>query len=419
MLTEGDLGEESGLIFAGVDWAEDGHDVHVEDEQGRRLAGGRLADGVEGIARFHDLVASHAEDPQDVVIGIETDRGLFVAALVSAGYQVFAVNPMSVSRYRDRHASSGAKSDPGDAKVLADLVRTDRHNHRPATPDSDLAQAVKVLARAHQSMIWNRRRQANQLRSALREFYPAALAAFDDLTSAETLQVLKAAPEPVLGAGLSKTQIAAALRRGGRTRGIDQRAAVIQAALRAPQLHPPPVVAAAMGAGVAALASVISEMTRQVSVLEQQLAADFEQHPDAEVVRSLPGLGTILSARVLGEFGDVPHRYLDAKSRRNYAGTSPVTRASGKKRVVLARHVRNKRLADAIYLWAFSAISASPGARAFYDQRRAAGDNHNQALRALGNHLVGFLHGCLASRTLYNEKVAWANRPSPELKTAA
>ncbi len=137
------------------------------------------------------------------------------------------------------------------------------------------------------------------------------------------------------------------------------------------------------------------------------------------MVRSLPGLGTVLGARVLGEFGDVPDRYLDAKSRRNYAGTSPVTRASGTRRVVLARHVRNKRLADAIYLWAFSAISVSPGARAFYDHRRAAGDSHSQALRALGNHLVGFLHGCLASHTPYDENTAWAHRPGAEIKAAA
>jgi transposase len=188
--------------------------VHVQDEQGRRLAGGRLPGGAGGIARFHDMAGAHAEEPREVVIGIETDRGLFVAALIAAGYRVFAVNPMPVSRYRDRHAVSGAKPDPGDAKVLADLVRTDRHNHRPAVPDSDLAGAVRVLARAHQSMIWNRRRQASQLRSALREFCPAALAAFDDLTSGEALAVLRAAPEPVPGAGLSKTQIAAALRRG-------------------------------------------------------------------------------------------------------------------------------------------------------------------------------------------------------------
>jgi transposase len=303
--------------------------------------------------------------------------------------------------------------------VLADLVRTDRHNHWPAVPDSDLAEAVKVLARAHQSMIWNRRRQANQLRSALREFYPAALAAFDDLTSAEALQVLRLAPEPALGAALSRTQIAAALRRGGRTRRISERTAAVQAALRAPQLQPPPLIAAAMGTSVAALAAVIAEMNTQAAVLEQQLAADFEQHPDAEVIRSLPGLGTILGARVLGEFGDMPNRYADAKSRRNYAGTSPITRASGTKRAVLARHARNKRLADAIYLWAFAALSASPGARAFYDHRRSAGDTHHQALRALGNHLVAFLHGCLARHTPYDEDTAWGRRTTTPHSRAA
>ena len=119
------------MIFVGVDWAEAHHDVFVQNEDGKRLGGGRLPEGVEGIARFHDLVGRHVEEPGDVVIGIETDRGLFVAALVAAGYLVFAANPMSTSRYRDRHSTSGAKSDPGDAKVLADMVRTDRHNHRP------------------------------------------------------------------------------------------------------------------------------------------------------------------------------------------------------------------------------------------------------------------------------------------------
>ncbi len=282
---------------------------------------GRLPGGVEGMARFHELAARHAQEPAEVVIGIETDRGLFAAALAAAGYQVFVVNPLSVSRYRDRYSVSGAKSDPGDAKVLADLVRTDRHNHRPAAGDSELAEAVKVLARAHQSMIWSRRRQANMLRSALREFYPAALAAFDDLTSGDAVEVLRAAPAPALGAALSRAKIAAALRRGGRQRRIGARAGQIQAALRAPQLAPAPVIAAAMGASVSASVSVIAEMTTQITVLERQLAADFEQHPDAEVARSLPGLETILGARVLGEFGDDPGRYATAKCRKNYAGT--------------------------------------------------------------------------------------------------
>jgi hypothetical protein len=407
------------MIFVGVDWAEAHHDVFVQDEDGKRLAGGRLPEGVEGIARFHEMVGAHAEEPDEVVIGIETDRGLFVGSLVAAGYQVFAVNPMSTSRYRDRHSTSGAKSDPGDAKVLADMVRTDRHNHRPVAGDSELADAIKVLARAHQTMIWARTRQTNFLRSTLREFYPAALVAFEDLTSGDALEVLKVAPTPTLGAGLSRSKIAAALRRGGRQRRVDQRAEEVQVALRAPQLQGSALVATAMGTSVSATAVVIVTMNAQVAELAQELGVHFEQHPDAEVVRSQPGLGTILSARVLGEFGDEPNRYATSKSRKNYAGTSPITRASGTKRTVLARHVRNKRLADAIYFWAFASISASPGARAFYDYRRAAGDTHHAALRHLGNRLVGILHGCLVSQSIYDENTAWGHRVELELARAA
>ncbi len=406
------------MIFVGVDWAEAHHDVYVEDEDGKRLGGGRLPEGVEGIARFHDLVGDHVEEPGEVVIGIETDRGLFVTALVAAGYEVFAVNPMSTSRYRDRHSTSGAKSDPGDAKVLADMVRTDRHNHRPVAADSETVQVVKVLARAHQTMVWSRKRQTNLLRSTLREFYPAALVAFDDLASGDALEVLRLAPTPELGRTMSQSKIAAALRRGGRQRRIDDRAAEIQEALRAEQLAAPAAVSSAMGASVTASVAVIATMVAQIATLAGELEAGFEQHPDAEVVRSLPGLGTILGARVLGEFGDEPNRYGTPKSRKNCAGTSPITRASGTKRVVLARFARNHRLGDAIYLWAFAALTASPGARALYDTRRAAGDTHHAALRALGNRLVGILHGCLESHTGYDETIAWAHRTAPLAEVA-
>ena len=407
------------MIFVGVDWAEAHHDVHVADEEGRRLSKARLPEGVEGIARFHELVGAHVEDPAEVVIGIETDRGLFVGALVAAGYQLYAVNPMSTSRYRDRHSTSGAKSDAGDAQVLSDMVRTDRHHHRLVAADTAEVEAIKVLARAHQSMVWSKGRQANGLRSTLREFYPAALLAFDDLTSADALEVLRIAPTPTLGASLSRSKIAAALRRGGRQRRVEERAVEIQAALRSEQLAAAAAVEAAMGASVAASVAVIAEMVTQIGHLAEELSSNFEAHPDAEVVRSLPGLGTILGARVLGEFGDEPNRYASAKSRKNYAGTSPITRASGTKKTVLARHVRNRRLADAIYLWAFASLSASPGARAYYDARRAAGDGHHQALRALGNRLVGILHGCLTHHVAYDESIAWGHRPENEFANAA
>jgi transposase len=399
-----------GQVFVGLDWAEDHHDVFIEDDSGRRLGGGRVPEGVEGVARFHELVAGHVEDPADVVMATETDRGLFVGALVAAGYTVLAVNPMSTSRYRERHSTSGAKSDPGDAKVLADLARTDAHNHRPVAGDSDLAEAVKVLARAHQSMIWTRQRQTNQLRSTLREFYPAALDAFDDLAGRDALAILAIAATPSAGQLLSRSKIAAALRRAGRQRRIDQRAVEIQTALRGEQLTAPTLIVDAMGTTVAALVAVIVELQTQIARLETELADRFEEHPDAKIIRSLPGLGMTLGARVLGEFGDDPNRYLDAKSRKNYSGMSPITRASGKHHVVLARYARNKRLADACYQWAFSAITASPGARRYYDQRRAGGDTHSRALRALGNRLVGLLHGCLHHHTLYDEHTGWAHR---------
>ena len=397
------------MVFVGHDWAEAHHDVYVEDADGKRLAKARLPEGVEGVARFHELVASMVEEPSQVVIATETDRGLFIGALVATGYTVVAVNPMSTARYRERHSTSGAKSDPGDARALAELARTDRHNHRPVAGDSELAEAVKVLARAHQGLIWSRQRQLNRLRSTLREFYPAALAAFDELGS-DAMAVLALAPTPTLGRRLSHSKIASALRRAGRQRRVEERAIEIQQALRARQLEAPTIIADAMGVSATALVAVVVELTTQISRLEAELAERFEQHPDAKIIRSLPGVGIILGARVLGEFGDDPNRYADTKSRKNYAGTSPITRASGTRKVVLARYARNRRLADACYLWAFTALNASPGARAFYDQRRAAGDTHHRALRALANRLVGILHGCVRHGTTYDEHTAWGHR---------
>ena len=398
------------MLFVGDDWAENHHDVHLMNDTGDRLASRRLPEGLAGIARLHEIIAEHAHDPTEVMIGIETDRGLWVDALTAAGYQVFAINPLAVARYRDRHNLSGAKSDPSDAKLLADLVRTDRHNHRPIAGDSGQAEAIKVLARAHQNLIWARTRHTNSLRSALREYYPAALEAFEDLADRDALAILGRAPTPADATRLSLSKIRSALKAAGRQRNLDTRALQIQEMLRSEQLSAPAAVTAAFGASTRAAVGIIAELNHQITDLETELATHFETHPDADIYRSLPGLGVILGARVLGEFGDDPNRYTTAKCRKNYAGTSPLTVASGKKRAVLARHIRNRRLYDAIDQWAFCALTNSPGARAFYDAHRATGDTHHQALRALGNRLVGILHGCLRHHTRYNEDKAWAHR---------
>ena len=397
------------MIFVGVDWAEDHHDIDIRDDLGGQLAAKRVVHGVEGIAALHELVASHGDDPTEVVAGIETDRGLLVASLVAAGYQVFAINPRAVDRYRDRHALSGAKSDARDAMVLAELVRTDRHHHRPVAGDSDDVEGLKILARNHQNLIWARTRHVLQLRSMLREYYPAMLAANDGHAGTrDALALLAAAPEPAKGQALSRTRIRSILARAGRQRNLDRTAQRDHGELHAPQLEATPAVSSACAASAVAMVAVIKAMNDQIEVLGSELEGRFGEHPDATIIESQPGLGIVLGARVLGEFGDDPNRYADAKARRNYAGTSPITRASGKSSVVVARFVRNHRLADACDRWAFASLSSSPGARRYYDELRAAGKTHGQALRALSNRLVGILHGCLDHRTNYDEATAWS-----------
>src|SRR3954471_1562892 len=406
------------VLFIGDDWAEAHHDIELVDEDGRRLARRRLPEGVEGLAVLHALIADHLiEDAEadQVLFGIETDRGPWVQALLAAGYTVYAINPLQVARYRERHGTSGAKSDPGDAHVLAELVRLDRAHHRPVAGDSDVAEHLKVLTRTHQSMIWSRQRQTNALRSMLREFYPGALIAFgEELAGRDALAILAIAPSPEAGRRLPQNKIAAALRRAGRQRNLEVTAERIQAALRAPQLETHPGVVDAYTAAVRSLVAVITELVTQTDVLREQVEAGFGRHPDAEIYLSQPGLGPVLGARVLAEFGDDPTRYADAKGRKNYSGMAPITRASGTRRVVLARPARNRRLANTLYWQAFAALSSSPGARAYYDAQRTRGATHHQALRSLSNRLVGILHGCLRHHTRYDEAIAWHTHSSNE-----
>jgi transposase len=410
----------SRLLFLGDDWAEEYHDVELQDEAGRRLGKAKLAEGIAGIAGLHAMIGEHIDEdagPVEVVVGIETDRGPWVRALVASGYLVYPINPLQVARFRETERSSGGKSDAADAHTLADMVRTRRHTLKPMAGDSGRAETVKVLTRAHQTLIWERTRHVLRLRQMLREFFPAALLAFDDLAAPDVVELLGRAPDPVSAARLSTAQISAALTRAHR-RDVPRKAATIQAALRSRQLGQPPAVTGAYAATVRAQVAILTTLNAQIKAMEEQVEAHFGQHPDAEIYLSQPGLGIVLGARVLAEFGDDTTRYADAKARKNYAGTSPITRQSGKKKTVLARYVHNDRLLDALNRQAFAALRASPGARAYYDQLRARGVGHHAALRQLGNRLVGILHGCLKTHSTYDETIAWAHHRQ-DLQTAA
>jgi transposase len=397
-------------ILCGIDWASDHHDVALIDPEGTKLGRRRISHDAAGLGELVSLFAAHGGGPGTVKIAIETERGLLVASLRASGYAIYAINPKAVDRYRDRHHLARGKSDAADAMVLAHILRTDAHLHRPLAADSPQARAIEVLARAHQDLTWSRQHEVNRLRSLLAGYYPAALAAFGDLTTRTALTVLAAAPTPAQATRLGTEDLLDLLSTAGRGRRRSE-AARLAGVFAAAQMRQPPQVEAAMGAAATAITGTIAAMNTGLAALQQQIDRNFKQHPDAAIYHSMPALGSVLSARVLGEFGDDPTRWPDPASRRAYAGSAPITRESGKKRLVLARYIRNRRLFDAVRWWAFAALSVSPGARAYYDQRRAAGDNHEAALRRLASKLIGQLHHCLAHHVLYDEATAW---PSPD-----
>jgi transposase len=411
-------------IFCGVDWAEDHHDVAVVDEQGALLARQRIGDDSAGLRVLLQLLAECGDSPDEPVsVAIETPRGLLVACLRSTGRKVYPINPMAVARYRDRYTVSRKKSDHGDAVVLANILRTDMTAHRPLPADTDLAQAIAVLARAQQDAVWDRTQAHNKLRSQLRLYYPAFLQAFaslrDGIMRPEARVILAAAPTPAEAAKLTKSQLAALLRRAGRKRGIDTEAARLRQLLRAEQMRQLPPVEQAMGTQTMALLRALDTACTNADALAEAAGEAFDRHPDAEIITSFAGLGRLTGARVLAEIGDDRSRFAEARTLKAYAGSAPITRASGKSHVVLHRRVKNQRLANAGYLWAFSALSHSPGARAHYDRRRAAGDAHAAALRHLTNRLLGCLHHCLKNGQHYSEAVAFPAATPKRLTLAA
>jgi transposase len=404
-------------VFCGIDWAEEHHDVAVVDADGQLLARQRISDHAGGLAALLTLLADHGDTAEDPVpVAIETPRGLLVACLRATGRKVYPVNPMAVSRYRDRHSVARRKSDHGDAVVLANVLRTDMHAHRPLPTDSELARAIAVLARAQQDAVWDRTAAHNKLRSHLREYYPGFLAAFADLkggiTRPEARTILAAAPDPAAAARLTLSQLRALLKKAGRIRGIDAEAQRLREQFRTQQMRQLPLVEHAMGRQALALLRQLDAACTSADELEHDTVESFNQHPDAGIITSFPGLGPLTGARVLAEIGDDRSRFADAKGLKAYAGAAPITRASGKTRSVTFRRVKNNRLAAASYIWAFSALTASPGARAHYDKRKADGDRHAAAQRHLFGRLLGCLHHCLATGQHYDENIAFP-QPRP------
>jgi transposase len=406
-------------LFCGIDWATEYHDVAVVDADGRVVARGRVGNDAAGFGQLLTLLAEvgdSAEHPTPV--GIETDRGL--AALRETGRVIYPVNPLAASRYRSRYAVSGAKSDATDAVLLANIVRTDAAAHRRLPADTELAGAIRVLARAQQDAVWARQQIGNQIRDLLKDFYPAAPSAFAELPSgglarADARTILAAASTPAQAAKLTPARLRRLLVKAGHRRDLDRDVERLRAIFTDTYLHQPQIVENAMGIQLAALLGQFEAACTAAADLAEAAIAHFEQHPDAEIITSFPGLGNLTGARVLAEIGDDRGRFADARGLKAFAGSAPITRASGKKTVVLHRHIKNRRLAAVGSMWALTSLRASPGARRHFDARRTAGDWNRQAQRHLFNKFLGQLHYCLQTGQLYNEHRAF---PPPLTRAA-
>jgi transposase len=407
-------------VYCGIDWAEGHHDIALIDGDGALIGKRRIEESLEGVAELTAMLAAAGDSAEaPIPVAIETPRGLLVAVLRASGRPIYPINPLAVARYRERTSVSGKKSDHVDAMVLANILRTDAHLHRMLPDDSPLARSISVLARAYQDSVWRRTKLVQELRTRLREFFPGFLAAFaagsgsgrglstTQLASADARAVLAIAASPAEGVKVSKARVETALRRAGRQRRITSLAASIVTALRIPQLRQDPVVEQAMRVETLALLGVLDAACASVDQLAGALVEAFAQHPDHNIITSFPGLAEISGAIVLAEIGDDRSRFVDDRALQAFAGSAPVTRASGKSRTVTRRRTKNNRLAAVGYSWAFTAAARPSPARDHYLRRREYGDGHPAALRHLFNKMLGQLHHCLFTEQLYNPAEAF------------
>lgn len=361
---------------------------------------------------------SHRHSRRQVPVVIETERGLLVAELLRHKQPVIVLNPAVVARYRGRLSPARKKDDKSDAELLANIVRMDGTRHRPLAARSPQAAAIKELARAQHHAKWTRQYHHNQLRSQLREYFPAALQAWDHLPHGllrtEARAVLALAPTPGRAARVTKKKLFDTLDAAGRTRELDEHAARLRDLFNKPQLRQPPDVEVAMGQRMLTTLAMVDHACRILDELTEQVSDAFLEHPDAPVYLSFPGVGSLTGARLLAEIGDDPKRFTDARGLRAYAGIAPLTWASGNSTTVTHPKVANRYLKGTCHLWAFTALRHSPACRAYYDQRREAGDAYASALRRLAGKLLSSLHRCLIQGETYREERVFPTRDSQE-----
>jgi len=403
------------MVYVGIDWGSDQHQIAVVDEHGEELKNFAIPHQAEGIETLLNLALELAPDKSGICFAIETSQHVLVDVLLEAGYPVYPINPKQSERARENYSVAGAKSDKSDALVLARFLKNDHGCLRPFKPSSEPARELRLLTRDRQTLVAFRTQLVNQLISCLKAYYPRALELFSQPDSNIFLAFLREFPTPEDAQKVTVVRFTTFLKRNSYP-GM-AKAGMIHEKLHRPQLPVEPFVIKAKSKLMASLVVQLSSLNDQLKQYDQSIAELFEQHPDSNIFRSLPGSGGSTIPRLLAEMGDCRENFPDATALQCQAGTAPVTKASGHSHYVQFRYACNKHLRDAVHNLSFASLKQCLWAREYYKRKMRQGKRHAAALRMLGNIWLKIIHSMWCNHTLYDEKLFLASRAKHSLLT--
>lgn len=392
------------MIYVGIDWADNHHDILITDDSAKTLDQFRIDHTCDGFALLHSHLANHQTSPSLVLIAIETSRGLLVHELLQKGYTVYAINPKAVNRYKDRHVLSKAKSDALDALSLGHLLRTDRHLFQPLKPLPEDYRLLDRLCSDLRKVVDEKSRVTNQVISCLKEFYPKALETFS-LNSQIFIDFLKTFPDHGTLSACTKKAFLTFLKK--HRYPYPTKAEELWKTIQSPTLQPDRVIARSGKLRLGMLLDQLENLKEHITHYEQEIRAILENLPESNPIKSLPGVGERLAPELVATLGpnskDGHHRFQAAAEIAKLSGCVPVVRQSGKWEKVSLRYACVKSLRRTFHDWAFASINYSSWARAFYDYHKDKNQSHCTILRNLGKKWIKILFAVWSKGTSYDE----------------
>jgi len=387
-------------VYVGIDWADDHHDIHITDDSASPLDSFSIPHSYDGMKKLRERLGKSSSDPGNVLVAVESHQGLLIYALLEARYLVYPINPKAMDRYRDRYRMSSSKSDPKDAMVLANILRTDLHLYKPLPRETVADARLRQLTRAHKSLIQQKVKLLNHLTAQLKSYYPIALRLFSRLDHKITLAFLERFPTPEKAAAASLEDLRKFFQKQGYSH--QRKATFIYESLQQPRLRAPKELEEVHQTIVLSLVPVIRSLRDEIEKLANEIGKEFKHNPAHDIFSSLP-TGELTAARLNGELGSDGTRYPTREYVQTAAGTAPVTRRSGKTILIFFRWQCNKHLRAAFQDLARESVKQCAWARQYFAKQMRLGHKPSRAYRALANRWAAIIWKMLQERECFNQ----------------